>query len=169
MRAGQLVGLLGFGSTPCSWLPAHLFWTVSLLSFLFQVSTFKSKLSVASNLFCVMLSQTADISHEQLTSNTYCLACCGTEHSQAISRSIVLTTYVTTESPGEVGGGLVQLLGHQTARWTWSWNNVNSVSVIIYYLWQRATNQHLWFPGELLFLVSLRYQVRISLLYCYCR
>jgi len=22
MRAGQLVGLLGFGSTPCSWLPA---------------------------------------------------------------------------------------------------------------------------------------------------
>ena len=61
---------------------------------------------MASNLFCVMLSQTADISHEQLTSNTdysTSLACYGTEHSQAVSRSVVLTTYVTIEPPGEVG------------------------------------------------------------------
>jgi len=32
-----------------------------------------------------------------------------------------LTTYVTFELPGEVGEGLVYLLRHQTASWTWSW------------------------------------------------
>jgi len=32
-----------------------------------------------------------------------------------------LTAYVTFESPGEVGEGLVYFLHYQTARWTPSW------------------------------------------------
>jgi len=40
--------------------------------------------------------------------------------SQAVSRFVPLTAYVTFEPPGEAGEGLVYLLRHQTARWTQS-------------------------------------------------
>jgi len=38
---------------------------------------------------------------------------------------------IRDEPPGEAGEGLVQPVCHQTARWTWSWCNVDSVSVIM--------------------------------------
>ena len=42
-----------------------------------------------------------------------------------------LDRIVTFEPSGEAGKGLVQLLHHQTTRWTQTWRNVDLVSVVM--------------------------------------
>jgi len=48
-----------------------------------------------------------------------------------VSCSIFLTAYMNFEQPRKAGEGLVQLLRHQITRRTWSWRNVDLVSVIM--------------------------------------